>query len=53
MFEFTPENYFIAISITDSDYFSVENTINETFYEIEFNRYLPNPDIKGSEDIMI
>jgi hypothetical protein len=53
MFEFTPENYFIALAIADSDYYSVENFPNKTFFEIEFHRYLPNPNIDLTSDVMI
>jgi hypothetical protein len=53
MFGFTPENYFISLSIADQDFYSVENFVNQTYFEIEFHRYLPNPNVTQTSDIMI
>ena len=45
MFEFTPENYFISLAIADHDFYPVENFPNKTYFEIEFHRYMPNPNL--------
>jgi hypothetical protein len=53
MFDLNTDNYFIALSLTDLDYYSIENSVNKTFYEIEFHRYLPNTNITSTSDILV
>lgn len=31
----------------------MENYVNKTYLEIEFHRYLPNPNLNSTSDIMI